>query len=184
MRSRATILRATLSLIEERGFAAVNMSSVAVAANVSRQTVYSIFGSREALVSQAVATLAVDAWASVQCRLDATGNALAYVVEMIVAGRELTRREPVFRALVRAGDGNPIFDEDMISRARAVVADLMSPVRPLDPRLADETGYDTTVELVTRVALSVVLFDSDAVRSDDDLRRYLAHWLAPFLSSQ
>lgn len=181
MRSRLAILHATLDLIRERGFAAVSMSSVANAAHVSRQTVYSNFGSREQLVSQAVAMVALEVWGGVQDRLDETRTALEYVVEMIVAGRELVRREPVLRALLRAEGGNPIFDDDMMSRARPVVADMLSPMRARAPRLADSDSFDGLVEMVARLGLSIVLFDSDMVQADDDLRRFLRHCLTPFL---
>src|SRR5205807_6154693 len=69
LRSRNTILKATLDLIERQGFAAVTVTSAAAAAQVSRQTVYSIFGDRAHLVSEAVALLALDAWSGLAARL-------------------------------------------------------------------------------------------------------------------
>ncbi|MBM4481622.1 TetR family transcriptional regulator [Rhodococcus hoagii] len=55
MRSRKKILDATLGLIGSAGFEGVNIAAVAAAAGVTRQTVYSIFGTREDLVSHAIA---------------------------------------------------------------------------------------------------------------------------------
>ena len=57
MRSRGKIIDATLDLIRTSGFAGITIAAVAEAAGVSRQTVYSIFGTREDLVSQSIAHL-------------------------------------------------------------------------------------------------------------------------------
>ncbi|MCZ4655974.1 TetR/AcrR family transcriptional regulator [Dietzia kunjamensis] len=54
MRSRDSILDATRAVVGRAGFGGVTIAAVAKQAEVSRQTVYSIFGSREDLVSQAV----------------------------------------------------------------------------------------------------------------------------------
>ena len=175
MRSRHTILKATLELIERQGFAAVTITSAAAAAQVSRQTVYSIFGDREHLVSEAVALLALDTWSSLSDHLAATRTPLDYAVELIVAGRESVRREPVLRALLEPGPDNPVFDATMIDRARPIVGKM------LEPRLSGVEAFDDVVELVARLALSVVLFDSEAVRADADLRRMLRCWLGPAL---
>ena len=55
MRSRDSILEAAREVIGRAGFGGVTIAAVAKQANVSRQTIYSIFGSREELVSEAVA---------------------------------------------------------------------------------------------------------------------------------
>ncbi|WP_435530336.1 TetR/AcrR family transcriptional regulator [Prescottella equi] len=75
MRSRKKILDATLGLIGSAGFEGVDIAAVAAAAGVTRQTVYSIFGTREDLVSQAIAGLAVEVLGDVDARLAATQSA-------------------------------------------------------------------------------------------------------------
>lgn len=178
VRSRERILDATLALIESGGFAAVNVSAVASASGVSRQTIYSIFGTREELVSQAVAKVAMDALAGVQERLARVETALEYLVELIVAGRHATRDLPAMTALLSSELGNPLFDAGMMARAlpvaRALLADLPEPVADLDDVL----------EVVTRLGLTIVLFDSAALEDDDDLRRFLRRWLAPAVAPE
>ena len=181
MRSRETIIRAALGLIEREGFAAVNVSSVAAAAGVSRQTVYSIFGSREEMVSQAVLTVAVELLEEVTAALDQTDSTSAYVVELIVGARREARRQPVLNALLQAERGNPLFDEGMMGRARPVAANLLAPLVARDSSLTDPDWFGAVVEIVTRLGLSVVLFDSEVTRTDTELHRFLSQWLEPGL---
>ncbi|MHA3024675.1 TetR/AcrR family transcriptional regulator [Mycobacterium sp. BMJ-28] len=49
-RTRAVLMRAALDLVSERGTAAVTMSDIAEAANVSRKAAYQQFGDRDALL--------------------------------------------------------------------------------------------------------------------------------------
>ncbi|MCL2536639.1 MAG: hypothetical protein FWE39_20965, partial [Nocardiaceae bacterium] len=46
----------------------------------------------------------------------------------------------------------------------------------LKPRL------DDIVEIALRLGLSVVVFDDEAVHTDDDLRRFLTRWLEPAMT--
>ncbi len=181
--TREVIIRALHGLVVADGFAAVNVSSVAAAAGVSRQTVYSIFGTREAMVSEAVQSVVLEALQGVFAELDATGTTSAYVVELVVAGRREVSRQPVLTALLGAERGNPLFDEGMMGRARPLVAGLLEPLRARDPGLQDDKAFDALVEVVTRLGMSVVLFDSDATRGDDDLRRFMTRWIEPALGA-
>lgn len=75
MRSRKKILDATLALIGSAGFEGVDIAAVAAAEGVTRQTVYPIFGTREDLVSQAIAGLAVEVLGDIRARLTAGQSA-------------------------------------------------------------------------------------------------------------
>ncbi|WP_460706538.1 TetR/AcrR family transcriptional regulator [Myceligenerans halotolerans] len=57
-RSRAALTRAAVALVTERGTAAVSLSDIAAAADVSRQVVYQHFGDRESLLLEAALDLA------------------------------------------------------------------------------------------------------------------------------
>lgn len=179
MRSRHKILEATRALIAEQGFDGVNIAAAAHAAGVSRQTVYSIFGSREELVSSAIADLTVHVLGDIHARVDTIDTSIAYVVELIVAGRSAVRADPVLALLLRAQQGNPVFDTGMMSRAKPVAREFLSPLAARDPHVAE--NLDNIVEIALRLGLSVVLFDSDAVHTDDDLRQFLTLWLRPAL---
>lgn len=182
MRSRERIIGATRELIETGGFPAVTISAVAAAAGVSRQTVYSHFGSGEELVSQTLLAVALDELGPVQAHLAANSDsAYTYIVELMVAARAVFRRQPVLQEMLRAERGNPLFDDGMIDRARQIVATQLSSLRARDRVLEDPEAFDSVVEMAVRLSISIVVFDSDAVASDDDLRRFLRRWLAPVL---
>lgn len=52
---RAKILHATLELVASRGYDAVTVDELAAASRVTKKTLYDIYGSKQALVAQAVA---------------------------------------------------------------------------------------------------------------------------------
>lgn len=176
MRSRRKIIDATTALIESGGFGAVSIAAVAQAADVSRQTIYSIFGSREQLVSESVADLLYSVVSEIQQHLDATETPFEYLVELLVAGRSAVRSHPVLMALGGSADNNPVFDADMMARAAPVARTLLQPLVDREPDLPD---LDEIATVLIRMALSVILFDDPYVHSDDDLRRYLRRWLLP-----
>lgn len=178
MRSRQTIIRATLALIEAEGFGAVNVSAVAKAAGVTRQTVYSIFGTKEDLVSQAVISVANDVLEEIRARVEPIRDPSAYVAEVAVLARAALRRDRVLSALLEGTAGNPVFDAGMMSRAQPVGQAVLAPLRERSSALAaDEAAFRDVVELVTRLGLSVLLFESEGLASDDDLRRFFRRWV-------
>ncbi|TQF66261.1 TetR/AcrR family transcriptional regulator [Rhodococcus spelaei] len=177
MRSHGKILDATLGLIGSGGFEAVSIASAAHAAGVTRQTVYSIFGSREELVSQAMAGHMTEVARGLQAGLAAARNPCEYVVELIVACRSSVRTDPVLITLLRSESSNPLFDSGAVGRAKAVARTLLAPLVELYPEVRPR--FDDIVEISVHLGLSAVLFDDDALRSDDDLRAFLTRWLAP-----
>nr|WP_024802721.1 TetR/AcrR family transcriptional regulator [Nocardia sp. BMG51109] len=181
MRSRSKILDATLELIGSNGFESVTIAAVAHAAGVTRQTVYSIFGTREDLVSQAITDLHLRTSEDLRERLATVGSASEYIVEIFVAGRSLVRENPIMARLSRPEPGNPVFDEGMVERARPVARELLSPLTKLDPGIEPE--LEDIVEFLIRLGLSIVLFDDPGLETDDELRRFVAKWVVPALSA-
>ncbi|MBU3067147.1 TetR/AcrR family transcriptional regulator [Nocardia sp. NEAU-G5] len=179
MRSRRKILDATLELIGEAGFEGVNIAAAAHAAGVTRQTVYSNFGTREDLVSQAMADLLMRSLTDIRARLAEIDNVPDYLIELLVACRAVTRNDPVLAALLRAEHGNPVFEPGMAARAKPVVLELLSPLVALDPGIEGELGDFAQIAL--HLGTAVVLFDDPDLRSDDDLRRFITRWLVPAL---
>ncbi|MEV4635449.1 TetR/AcrR family transcriptional regulator [Rhodococcus coprophilus] len=181
MRSRNKILRSTVELIGKVGFEGVTIAGAAHAAGVSRQTVYSIFGSREELVSQAIAGVAVEALAGIHTRLERVAAPCDYVVELIVASRRVVRDDPVLAMLLRSEHENPVFDSGMIARAKPIARSLLAPLSTRHPEI--EPHVEDIIEIVLFLGLSVVLFDDETVHSDDELRRFLTRWLGPAMSA-
>ena len=166
MRSRAKIVEATLRLIAVDGFAAVTVVAVAQAAGVSRQTVYSIFGSREDLITRTMEELAVSVLTEIRSNLEVPATVREYVVELIVAGRRSVRDHPALTALMNMDATNPVLHPDVIQHAIPVVRELLSPAMDLPDSdatgigtVADATVLDDIVLIATRLGISVVLFD-------------------------
>lgn len=178
MRSRTRILTATLDLIADSGFEGITIAAVAEKAHVSRQTVYSIFGTREDMVSQAFVELTLGMMDQLRERLSGMSTPADYVVELIVAGRAIARGDPTLSTLLHDQTANPLFDDGMMARALPVTREMLTPIADLEPSLADH--MDDIAELTTLLAVSVVLF-TEATRDDDDLRRLLHAWCDPAL---
>ncbi len=179
MRSRRKILDATLGVITDRGFGGVTIAAVAETAGVSRQTVYSIFSSREELVSQAISEVALAALDGLRDRLEDATNAVDYVVELIIGGRDAVQTSPILQSLLVSNTGNPLFDPGMLDRARVVAREVLSGIVELDTRLSDH--LDDLSDYTLHLALSVVIFDDN--RTDDELRTFLRRWIAPAVAS-
>ncbi|QNG20318.1 TetR/AcrR family transcriptional regulator [Rhodococcus triatomae] len=177
MRSRNKILDAVRDVIARSGFSGVTIASVAQTAGVTRQTVYSIFGTREDLVSQAVAEHLTEIVDGVHERLRTAPTPADYVVDLIVACRTIVRSDPVLAALLRTDGDNPLFDAGALDRARAVGLRLLSPLQELFPETA--LRLDDIVDISVHLGWSAVCFDDPSVRTDEDLRRFLGRWLAP-----
>jgi AcrR family transcriptional regulator len=180
MRSRQKIVDATLWLIAEAGFEDVTIAAVARAAGVTRQTVYSIFSTREDLISEAMVGLVVDVIGGIREKADQAETPTEFVVETIVAARNLIRREPVLSSLLRSGNANPLFDPDMMDRAQPVVRQFLDGYVERNPDF-DSRQFAGIDGVLVRMGLSVILFDDPSIHEDDGLRRYLERWLIPVL---
>ena len=180
MRSKQKILDATLGLIAEGGFEGVTIAAVARAAGVTRQTVYSIFTTREDVISEAMVGLIVNVLGGIREKADQAETPAEFVVETIVASRNLIRREPVLNSLMRSGNANPLFDPDMMDRAEPVVRQFLDGYIERNPGF-DATRFEGIDSVLVRNGLSVILFDDPSIHDDDGLRRYLERWLVPVL---
>ncbi|MFI8565470.1 TetR/AcrR family transcriptional regulator [Rhodococcus sp. NPDC078407] len=180
MRSKQKILDATLGLIAQGGFEDVTIAAAARAAGVTRQTVYSIFTTREDMISEAMVGLVVDVIGGIRAEADRAETPSEFIVETIVVARNHIRREPVLNSLLRSGNANPLFDADMMDRAEPVVRQFLDGYIERNPRF-DATRFDGIESVLARNGLSVILFDDARIREDDGLRVYLRRWLVPLL---
>lgn len=149
MRSRGKIIDATLDLIRTSGFAGITIAAVAEAAGVSRQTVYSIFGTREDLVSQSIAHLTLTATHDIRSRTAATDNT-DFLIELVMSGRHFARNTPVLTAMFQADEGNPLFDAGVLQRAKSIALEFLSPLDGVLDDLDDVGESDAAPEPVDR----------------------------------
>ncbi|MBA3745074.1 TetR family transcriptional regulator [Sporichthya sp.] len=177
MTARDRILAAVEELIGQGGFKAVSIASAAGAAGVSRQTVYANFGTLEDLVAEAVTEVSTRALGEIAEQIDAVTDAGAYAVELIVAARAAFRDTPALAILVFPESGNPMFEADMMTNALPIVEAFVAPLFERAPHLMERQG--DVVEVLLRTGLGVLLFNSDAIRSDADLRGFLTRTLLP-----
>ncbi|MGU3290848.1 TetR/AcrR family transcriptional regulator [Williamsia sp. M5A3_1d] len=179
MRSRQKVIDAALELVAEGGFAAASIAAVASRAGVSRQTIYSIFGSREDMVSQAVISVTMEAADEIRSGVESADGPTDYLVEFIIVGRAVVHRHPVLTTLLRGEALNPLFDTGMLARARPVGREMLAPMGVRFPEIASR--IDDIVEMAVLLGLSVILFDDPTARSDDELRTFLTRWIEPSL---
>ncbi|WP_042937583.1 TetR/AcrR family transcriptional regulator [Rhodococcus sp. AW25M09] len=180
MRSKQKILDATLGLIAEAGFEDVTIAAVARAAGVTRQTVYSIFTTREDMMSEAMVGLVVDVIGGIREKADRAETPAEFVVETIVAARNLVHREPVLNSLLRSCNANPLFAPDVMDRAEPVVRQFLDGYVERNPGF-DSRQFDGIEAILVRTGLSVILFVDPRIHDDDGLRDYLRRWLVPVL---
>jgi AcrR family transcriptional regulator len=173
MRSRGKIIEATLDLISTEGFAAASIAAVAAKAGVSRQTVYSIFGSREDMVSQAMGELAISAMREIHDRLEGITDFGDFLIEFTIA-------DPALSVLLNSQESHPFFDEGAMARTREVAAEILRPAVTDKPEYRPH--FADIVDMTALLSVSLVAVD-DGHRSDDELRAFLGRWLRPALDA-
>jgi AcrR family transcriptional regulator len=181
VRSRDTVLEAASAVIGEVGFGGVTIAAVATRAGVSRQTVYSIFSSRENLVSQAVSDRLTTLNGAFTDVLESAETPLELLVEIIVQARHRILADPMLRVLTLSGKGNPIFDPGATDRALEYCLGLLAPAVDRFPEMSGRLEF--LADIGVHVGWSVLCLDSPTTRSDAELRAFLTSWLGPVLSA-
>lgn len=167
-------------MIGDAGFDGVTIAAVAKRACVSRQTVYSNFGTREELVSQAITERLTSLFGAISDLLCTTDTLLDLLVEILVVSRGHILGDPLLRTLTLAGGSNPIFDPGAAQRAREYVRSLLEPAAAPFPELAPHLDFISDVGV--HVGWSVLCLDAPETRSDAELREFLVAWLGPLVA--
>ena len=179
MTPRQRIIDAVEGLIGQGGLRSVSIASAAAAAGVSRQTIYTQFGTREDLVNTAIAEFSTRALGEIGKQVEPIADPGEYVVELLVSARTQFRSTPALAVLLFPETGNPMFGADMMAEATLFVEVFVGPLFARAPAL--EGRRADVIETLLRTGVSVLTFDSDLVRSDADLRGYLRRTLVPAL---
>ena len=98
-RSRAAVLDAAVRLLAERPDA--GMAAIAAAADVTRQTVYAHFGTRDALLDAVADRITDQAMAAMDEAEEKSGSALDALLRLQDVDADLARHEPVSARLAR-----------------------------------------------------------------------------------
>jgi AcrR family transcriptional regulator len=110
-RTRAAVLRAAVGLVGERGTAAVTISEIAAAADVSRRVVYQHFGDLDAVLLEAGLDLARR---ELLPRLTNAGQPLDPRAETLAVARHFAEHQVFYRALL-TGSSAYALDRGLIS---------------------------------------------------------------------
>jgi AcrR family transcriptional regulator len=151
-RTRAALLEAAESLVAEGGPAAVSVRAVAHAAGTSTRAVYSLFGSKEGLVVDA---LARDAFAVLFTEIDKlveTDDAAGDLIDVgVVAFRRLVLEHPAlyriaFQRVVPGLDGGP----ELVATRQRTWEQLLAKVGRLEAAglLRDKPVPEAAVEFI------------------------------------
>ena len=166
-------------MIGDSGFNGVSIAGVAKRAGVSRQTVYSIFGTREELVSQAITDRLNTLNGAFTELVDSAASPLELFVEMMVRARQHVLGDPMLRVLTLSGSANPVFDPGTADRAHEYSMTMLSPAARF-PEL--EGRLEFLADLAVHMGWSILCLDRPEARSDDQLREFVTAWIAPVLA--
>ncbi|WP_035855751.1 TetR/AcrR family transcriptional regulator [Cryptosporangium arvum] len=176
------IVDATVDCIRQYGLERTSISSIAVAAGVSRPTVYAYFPSRDALVAAAMERSA----AAVAGRVVASARRRArtpaeFAVEALVVARREFRKEPAFYPISHARTDPWATDQQLTEESLALTRTILAPIASYDARL--EPHLDEITELLVRWLLSVLMYDTKRTSSEAKLRAYLHRVVAPVIDT-
>jgi AcrR family transcriptional regulator len=183
---REEVLQAVETLVRDRGWEGTRMADVATVAGVSRQTLYQLYGSREALaqayvlretdrflssVEAAIRARAEDPFAAIVAGLDAflTGAADNVLVKAVCQGYDSEGLPPLFTT-----QGRPMLDTAQ-QRLTTAIHELWPVFRDEDVRLFAGS--------IVRLAIShVTLPTGSAEAAVEDIARLLTPFVAHALS--
>ena len=120
-RTRAALLASAEAIVADRGPAALSVRAVAEAAGTSTRAVYSLFGSKDGLLVEALARDAFEFLATEIAKLGTTGDPVADLIAVGDVFRRLVREHPAlyriaFQRVVPGLDASP---ELVATRQRA-----------------------------------------------------------------
>lgn len=181
--ARARILAATRARLAEIG--TTNLSEIAEAIGVTRQTVYRYYPTTEELLNaaalDAIADLVDQLAEHVRQHLVATsGDAADAAVEVVAYVYEHLRDDPALKRLIAPGRISSTLSGLTAPSSIALGGKLLAGfgIDWSEFGLAEDDQLDL-VEHLLRILQSFVLDPGDPARTGDEVRAYLRRWVAP-----
>ncbi|RBO96039.1 TetR/AcrR family transcriptional regulator [Nocardia puris] len=180
--ARTRILEATMRGIDTRGARRTNLSTVAEALGVTRQTVYRHFLSTEELFT-AVGFAALDHYVNqLLAHLGDTDDPAEFVVEAVAYTIERLPHDRYLTVLLAAGRPSAFSRRAMTEQSLEVCRAVLerSPVDWARRGYGDAELIELS-EFVVRLLLSFIADPRPSERDSAELRRFLRRWVAPAL---
>ncbi|MFT5442561.1 MAG: AcrR family transcriptional regulator [Myxococcota bacterium] len=176
--ARRTLLRVARECIERFGLSKVGLSDVAIAAGVTRQTVYRYFENADELFTSAAVLASGGFLERVRKRVLLREGLAERIVETLVVAIHEVPKDVHLSALVEAGNPLEITSALQLAYAQEEMVELGKGDRDLSPRDRDELA-----EILLRL-LKSFLDDPGPERTEEELRAYLCRWLVPVIEAK
>jgi AcrR family transcriptional regulator len=181
--ARRRIVEAATACIDRAGLAKTSLSDVAVAAGVTRQTVYRYFPSLTDILT-AVAVAGAEEFAErMEHHLASFASAAEAAVESVVYAVRTVPDEPYLGLLLQAGEADSFTAGVTSPLAFSLGARILRNL-PVDwSAVGVTTGDDLRglAEILMRLFISFLQYPSTPPLTDDQLRALVRRWIGPAL---
>jgi AcrR family transcriptional regulator len=178
--ARARLCEATLSCIVRVGLPKTSMSDIAKEAGVTRPTLYKYFNSKASAFIAAIDAVALEFAHSVAKHVSRFDTIEERIIEMILfVVKKLPRHK--YLSLVLNPECSVVLAERAFSdeRPRELSRIVIAPVVELRPDLRPEG--EEIAEVMSRFAISLILFPGRFKSSGEELREFIRRRLLPGL---
>jgi AcrR family transcriptional regulator len=178
--ARARLCEATLQCITRMGLPKTSMSDIAKEAGVTRPTLYKHFNSKTSAFITAIDAAALDFAHSVAKYVSRFDTVEERIIEMILfVVKELPRHE--YLSLVLNPECSIVLAERAFSDERPLELSRITaaPIVELRPELQPDA--EEISEVMSRLAISLVLFPGRFKNSGEELREFIRRRLLPGL---
>lgn len=178
--ARARLCEAALRCIARTGFPKTSMGDIAKEAGVSRPTLYKYFNSKTSAFIAAIDAVALVFTHSVAKYVSGFDTVEERIIEMIIfVVKKFPRHK--YLSLVLDPECFAVFEERAFSeeRPRELSRIVIAPVVELRPDLRPEG--EEIAEVMSRFAISLILFRGRFKSSGEDLREFIRRRLLPGL---
>ncbi|MFW0785131.1 TetR/AcrR family transcriptional regulator [Gordonia sp. CPCC 206044] len=174
---RDHIVEAAIRSLAQHGLERTSLTVIAREAQVSRQTVYKYFSTKEEIVEIAIEKEASEASRRLTEAALANSTAAGFVVDLCLTALDEFNKNPAISPMVTVL-GQPD------ARGRLLTPDVMALVQgflqPLETYRPDRVEYmDEMTETFLRFVVSLMTFRGPSAQSNESLRGYVTRVLVP-----